>query len=67
MQTDTIDNNTRLTISVAGDRFTTTLGLLLADNDPSALDRDAIVAALAAGEVYTAGGGAAPDVRIEVA
>ncbi len=56
---------TRIILRVDGTKHETTLGLLLADNDPDALDRDAIVAALAANEAYVTGGGAAPEVLIE--
>lgn len=59
-----ITDSTRLTVTIAGDRFATTLGLLMADNDPDGLDRDAIVAALKADEVYATGGGAQPDIMI---
>lgn len=60
-----VTDNTPILLTVAGDTFRTTLGLLLADNDPDALDRDAIVAALARNEAYVTGGGAAPEVLIE--
>lgn len=64
-----IDDNTRIVIrspvsSGGYHKLHTTLGEVMRDNDPDAMDRDAIVAALAADEVYTLGGGAAPAMLI---
>jgi len=60
-----ITDDTPIRLTVAGDVFQTTLGLLLADNEPGEIDRDAIVATLQQGGAYCLGGGAAPDILIE--
>lgn len=66
----TITDDTRIVIRALGGplggyhKLHTTLGDVMRDNDPDAIDRDAIVAALEADEVYVLGGGAAPEMLI---
>lgn len=68
----TITDATRIVIRVRNTgpfqigwhKIRTTLGDVMRDNDPDALDRDAIVAALEADAVYELGGGAMPEMMI---
>lgn len=57
---------TRLTLHLDGEPRETTLGLFLTDN-ADAIDPTALHSALARGEAYRGGGGAAPEWSVELA
>lgn len=59
-----ITTDTRITLRIEDHAHETTLGLFVADNE--GLDVEGIRAALAAGERYRGGGGAAPEWGVEV-
>lgn len=61
-----LSDNTRLTLRFEGEVRPTTIGLFLNDN-PDDVDPIALHAALARGEAYRGGGGAAPEWSVELA
>lgn len=61
-----LSDSTRITLHFEGEARPTTIGLFLAGN-PDEIDPVALHAALARGEVYRGGGGAAPEWSVELA